>query len=178
MELEKRQSRLPTTPQIPEFAQPPSRESMELRLSIPLESKAEEAEATEASLPSMAIETVETAKQGRLSAIVKAASKAASAYFTELAETEFARISDTELQPARIQIGLTFIGFSALALVFLLVYIISLHPDMSALERVRYYWYQYILFVSLGVTGMFMLARESIRPKSQPVDDSEKKIKS
>lgn len=176
MELEKRQSELPTPPQVLEFAEPPPRESMELQLSMPPNSSAEEAEATSVSLPPMAIETAATVKQGGLSKIVKAASKAASAYFSELAATELDHISDTELQPARIQVGLTFIGFSALALVLLLVYIISLHPDMSALERIRYYWYQYILFVSLGVTGMFMLARESIRPKSQPVDDSEKKI--
>ncbi len=170
MELE-RQSTPPDAPQMPEFAEPPSRESLELRLSIPPESEAEE---TEASLSPRGVETAEPVKRGRLSAIVKAASKGAIAYFTELAETDLDRVSDAELQPARIQVGLAFVGFGALAILLLLVYASSLHPDMSALERVRSYWYQYIWFVSLGVAGMFLLARESIRPKLPPVDESQK----
>lgn len=73
-------------------------------------------------------------------------------------------VSDRDLRPARIQVGLTFVGFGSLMLVFLLLYIYGVHPELRALEHIGSYWYPYIWFVSLGVSGLFMLGRESMRP--------------
>lgn len=84
----------------------------------------------------------------------------------QLAEVELDEISDFELQPARVLIGLTFVGFSALAIALLILYIYTLHPELTAVEQIREYWYQYIWFVCLGVAGMFMLGREAMRPIS------------
>jgi len=60
--------------------------------------------------------------------------------------------------------GLVFVGFGALALVFLLLYLYTLHPELSAVEQVQHYWYQYIWCVCLGSADMFMLGREAMRP--------------
>lgn len=82
----------------------------------------------------------------------------------ELAEIELDQISDLELQPMRIQIGLAFIGFGALAITFLMLYLYTLYPHLSAIEQVQHYWYQYVWFVCLGVAGLFMVGREAMRP--------------
>ncbi|MGI0484427.1 hypothetical protein ACN4EK_03255 [Pantanalinema rosaneae CENA516] len=82
----------------------------------------------------------------------------------ELAEIDLEQISDLELQPLRIQIGLVFIGFGALAMMFLMLYLYTLHPQLSAIEQVQHYWYQYVWFVCLGVAGLFMVGREAMRP--------------
>lgn len=87
----------------------------------------------------------------------------AEASLDELAEIELDQISDLELQPIRIQIGLVFIGFGALAIMFLMLYLYTLHPHWTALEQVQHYWYQYIWFVCLGVAGLFMVGREAMR---------------
>jgi hypothetical protein len=71
------------------------------------------------------------------------------------------------LQPARINIGLTFVGFAALMILVLLLYINTLDPQLNTVEQIRKYWYQYVWFVSLGVTGMFLLGREVIRSQNQ-----------
>lgn len=54
-------------------------------------------------------------------------------------------------------------GFGALTLAILTLYLYSLHPELSTTEQVRNYWHQYICLVSLGVAGMFMLGREAMR---------------
>lgn len=84
-------------------------------------------------------------------------------YLTILAEIDLNEISDFELQPVRIVIGLTFVGFGALTLVLLLLYFSTLHPELNPVAQIKAYWYQYIWFVSLGVTGMFILGREAMR---------------
>jgi hypothetical protein len=94
------------------------------------------------------------------------ASNLADESLKELAKIELDEISDVELQPARILIGLTFVGFGALLIVFLLLYLYTLHPELSPVEQVSQYWYEYIWFVSLGVAGMMMLGREAMRPKN------------
>jgi hypothetical protein len=81
----------------------------------------------------------------------------------DLAKIDINQIDDFELQPARIFIGLTFVGFGALMILVLLLYVNTLHPKLSTVEEIRNYWYQYIWFVSLGVTGMFILGREAMR---------------
>lgn len=81
-----------------------------------------------------------------------------------LAEIDLDRIDDWEMRPARIQMGLVFVGFSALLMVTLLLYLAALHPELSLVDQLRAYWYPYIGFVCLGVSGLFMLGRESMRP--------------
>ncbi|WP_219904706.1 hypothetical protein [Stenomitos frigidus] len=60
--------------------------------------------------------------------------------------------------------GLIFTGFGALAMVLLLLYLSALHPELSPVQQMSQYWYQYIWFVGLGVAGLFMLGREAMRP--------------
>ncbi|QKQ75716.1 hypothetical protein [Nostoc sp. TCL240-02] len=84
--------------------------------------------------------------------------------FKELAEIDLDTISDFELRPVRIRVGLSFVGFGALMILVLLLYLNTLHPELSTGEQIRQYWYQYVWFVSLGVAGMFMLGREAMRP--------------
>lgn len=88
----------------------------------------------------------------------------AEASLNQLAEIDLDDITDTELKPARIQMGLIFVGFGALAMVFLLLYLYSLHPELTPVQQVQQHWYQYIWFVCLGVAGLFMLGREAMRP--------------
>lgn len=81
----------------------------------------------------------------------------------QLAKINLEQITDDELQSARVIVGLTFVGFGALTLAILTLYLYSLHPELSTTEQVRNYWHQYIWLVSLGVAGMFMLGREAMR---------------
>lgn len=81
----------------------------------------------------------------------------------QLAKIDLERITDDDLQAARIIAGLTFVGFGALTLAILILYLYSLHPELNTIEQVRNYWHQYIWLVSLGVAGMFMLGREAMR---------------
>ncbi|TAF12262.1 MAG: hypothetical protein EAZ77_00130 [Nostocales cyanobacterium] len=81
----------------------------------------------------------------------------------DMASIDIQQISDFELQPARIYIGLTFVGFGALMILLLLLYINSLDAKLGYIEQIRKYWYTYIWFVCLGVTGMFILGREAMR---------------
>jgi hypothetical protein len=82
---------------------------------------------------------------------------------TELANIDLTTIDDKELRPARIFAGLTFVGFGALMVLFLLLYFGTLHPALG-----RNGWYTYIWFVCLGVAGMFMLSREAMRSSKPP----------
>ncbi len=100
----------------------------------------------------------------KLSNRFQATSVLADDSFKELAEIDLDTINDFELQPARICVGLTFVGFGALMILVLLLYLNTLRPELSTGEQIRQYWYQYVWFVSLGVTGMFMLGREAMRP--------------
>lgn len=81
----------------------------------------------------------------------------------QLAKIDLEQITDDDLQASRIIAGLTFVGFGALTLAILTLYLYSLHPELSTIEQVRNYWHQYIWLVSLGVAGMFMLGREAMR---------------
>ena len=148
----------PAAPEMPEFAEPPIHEPLELQLPDPDEV-----------LSLTAVEGLELAvKPVPVSVTLERNSTAAKAFLSELAKIDRKSISDQELQPARLQIGLTFVGFSALAMVLLLLHISSLHPEYSLVERIEAYWYQYIWFVCMGVAGMMILGRESLR---QPVSE-------
>lgn len=100
----------------------------------------------------------------KLSNRFQAASSLADDSFKELAEIDLNTISDFELRSARIFIGLSLVGFGALMILMLLLYLNTLHPKTSTVVQIRQYWYQYIWFVCLGITGMFILGREAMRP--------------
>ncbi|MBD2098033.1 hypothetical protein H6F90_23455 [Trichocoleus sp. FACHB-591] len=74
--------------------------------------------------------------------------------------------SATELQPARLRVGLFFVGSGATSLALLWLYIKWVCPEFGPAEQMTYYWQPYIWFVGLGVAGLFMLGREVMRGKS------------
>lgn len=84
-----------------------------------------------------------------------------------LAQIDLADISDADLRPARIAIGLTFTAFGSLMMMFLLLYLSASSPHTEA-AQISHHWYEYVWFVSLGVTGLAVLAREAMRP---PIDE-------
>ncbi len=101
----------------------------------------------------------------KLATRLEDASDLADESLTELADIDVNTITDHELKPLRIQVGLTFAGFGALSLFLLVLYIKSLHPDLSPVEGIHHYWYPYSLLVSLGVAGMLILGREAMRDR-------------
>ncbi|MES1026336.1 hypothetical protein ABN584_25905 [Gloeocapsa sp. BRSZ] len=102
------------------------------------------------------------------------ASKLAEESLAELAEIDLDAISETELQPVRILIGLSFVGFGALSTALLLLYLSTLHPELDSIAQIRRYWYQYIWFVCLGVAGLFVLGREAMRSPHLDVSSPQK----
>lgn len=90
------------------------------------------------------------------------ASQAADESLDQLADID--DITDADLKPARILMGLTFTGFGGLMMVFLLFYLCTLHPELTPASQIQHYWYQYVWFVSMGVAGLAVLAREAMRP--------------
>lgn len=144
----------------PEFAEPPVREKLDLQLNIPPVLD------LEANSSSLEIEKPLSPNENKPVFGVRfllAVSTAASYFFAEAAKIDRNSISDWEMKPARIYTGLTFSGFSALGLVLLMFYISRFHPELAKGEWVKYFWYQYIFLVSLGVAGMSMLGREALR---------------
>ena len=118
---------------------------------------------TERSLRQTAVEVLTPILPAPLAASLGEKSLVADESLDVLATIDLAAISDAELKPARIKMGLLFVGFGALAMALLLLYLDTLHPNLSTIEQIRQYWYQYIWFVSLGIAGMFMLGREAMR---------------
>jgi len=82
----------------------------------------------------------------------------------DLAAIDLDTLTDADFRPARIYVGLGFVGFGALMLTLLMLYYHSLRPDLILADQIRQYWYPYIFFVCFGVAGMFMLGREAMRP--------------
>jgi hypothetical protein len=119
---------------------------------------------TEALLRRPAVATLAPILPPKLSKRFQIASSLADESFKELAEIDVDNISDFELRSARIYVGLSFIGFGALMILVLLLYLNTFHPELNTVEQIGQYWYQYIWFVSLGITGMFLLGREAMRP--------------
>jgi hypothetical protein len=119
---------------------------------------------TEAMLRRPTVATLSPILPPKLSNRFQATSSLADDSFKQLAEIDLDTISDFELRPARILVGLSLVGFGALMILMLLLYLNTLHPKINTVEQIQQYWYQYVWFVSLGVTGMFMLGREAMRP--------------
>ena len=74
---------------------------------------------------------------------LQATSDVAEDSLSQLAEIDIDEIDDLELQPARILIGLSFVGFGALAIALLLLYLYTLHPTRP-FEQIGKYWHLYI----------------------------------
>ncbi|WP_414755107.1 hypothetical protein [Anabaena sp. CCY 9910] len=119
---------------------------------------------TEALLRRPTVATLAPLLPPKLGNGLQVASTVADESLKELAEIDLEEISDFELRPARIFIGLSFVGFGALIVLVLVLYLNTLHPELNTVEQIRQYWYQYIWFVSLGIAGMFLLGREAMRP--------------
>ena len=119
---------------------------------------------TEALLRRPTVATLSPILPPTLSNRFQAISSLADDSFKELAEIDLDTISDFELRPTRIFVGLSFVGFGALMILLLLLYLNTLHRELNTVEQIRQYWYQYIWFVSLGIAGMFILGREAMRP--------------
>jgi len=71
------------------------------------------------------------------------------------------------------QNGANFVGFGALALVFLLLCLYTLHPELSAVEQVQHYWYQYIWCVCLlrfSGRGGHVYAKERSHASAKPLN--------
>ena len=143
-----------TSPKKIEFTQLPPRTPLELLRD------------TEALLRRPTVATLVSILPPKVRRNVQAASFVAEESLKELAFVDLEKISDFELRPVRIRVGLSFVGFGALMIVVLLLYLNTLHPELNALAQIRQYWYQYIWFVSLGVAGMFILGREAMRHNS------------
>jgi hypothetical protein len=137
------------------FAEPPSRKPLEFLRD------------TEGLLRRQTVDVLAPILPQPLANKLQVTSVVAEDSLSQLAEIDIDRISDLELQPARILIGLSFVGFGGLAIALLILYLCALHPKLSPFEQIRRYWHQYIWFVCLGVTGLFMLGREAMRTRLQ-----------
>ncbi|WP_341525342.1 hypothetical protein WKK05_22425 [Nostoc sp. UHCC 0302] len=123
---------------------------------------------TEAFLRRPTVAAIVPILPSKLSKKLQVTSSLADDTLKELAKIELDNISDFELRPVRICVGLSFVGFGALMILMLLLYVNTLRSELSTSEQVREYWYEYVWFVSLGVTGMFILGREAMRPIAKP----------
>jgi hypothetical protein len=144
----------PTTTDNVEFAKAPANNRQPLEL----------LRDTEAALRRATVATIVPILSPKLSKKIQATSSLAENSLNQLAEINLEEVTDFDLRPARIQVGLSFVGFGALMILVLLLYLNTLHPKVSTIEQIRQYWYQYVWFVSLGVAGMFILGREAMRP--------------
>ncbi|MCT7950949.1 hypothetical protein NG798_14210 [Ancylothrix sp. C2] len=145
----------------PEFAEPVAPQKLDLQLNLPpaIDFVEEKPSELEIENPASTSKNKPVLGVGFLLRV----STAASHFFAEAAKIDRDSITDWQMKPARIYTGLTFTGFSALGLVLLMFYISRFHPEFARTEWVKYFWYQYILLVSLGVAGMSMLGREALR---------------
>lgn len=151
----------PPLPETPEFAEPPTPKPLELLRDAETLLRRKTVAVLMPILPESVANNLEDA------------SDVAEDSLAELAKIDIDEIGDRELQPARILIGLSFVGFGALALLLLLLYLVTIHPELSPVEQIYYYWHQYIWLVSLGVTGMLILGREAMRPKMPEITHTE-----
>lgn len=123
---------------------------------------------TERSLRLRTLSTLVPILPSKTATNLREASTIAETSLNQLAAIDLDAISDAELRPARIQMGLIFVGFGSLTVLLLLLYLTTLHPQLATADQLRSYWHQYVWFVSLGVAGMFMLGREAMRPAAKP----------
>ncbi len=80
-----------------------------------------------------------------------------------ISKIDFATITDAELKTPRILVGLTFVGFSSLMMMFLSLFLSTIHPELSPANQIYEYWHQFAWLVCLGVAGLTVLGREAMR---------------
>ncbi len=90
---------------------------------------------------------------------------------TELAAIDLKTITDADLQPARRQVGLLFLGFGTLATVFTLMVLCLVHPDRSMAAQVDQAWHLLLWVSGVGISGLFTLGREAMRPVNIAAED-------
>jgi hypothetical protein len=149
--------------ELPEFAEPVTRRPLGFLRD------------TEALLRHKTVSTLVPFLPPRAASTLQETSSIAEDYLRILADIDRDRISDEELKPFRIQVGLTMVGFGALSMFFLLLYFSTLHPNLSPIVRLQKYWHQYIWFACLGVTGMMLLGREAMRSSTPCSKTSDKR---
>lgn len=98
------------------------------------------------------------------------ASSVADETLASLAEIDLDTINDADLRSPRFRVGLLFVAFGALAMAFLLLVLYVGHPELTIMEQIRHYWYQYVGCVAFGIAGLFMVGREAMRPVVLPAD--------
>ncbi len=154
MELQPQRSPAPA-PTLPNFAEPPTRRPLVLLRD------------TERSLRTLTVAAISPRLPAPLAQNLGEASITAEITLEQLAEIDLDDITDADLRPARIQVGLIFIGFGALMTMFLLLYLGTLphHPSLG--EQLRRFWFAYIGCVCLGVAGLFMVGREAMRSPAE-----------
>jgi len=135
------------------------RESIEITDRKPLEILRD----TEGLIRRQAVAAIVPIVSPPLATKIESASEVAEDSLSLLAEIDLDTISDVELQPARILVGLSFVGFGALAIALLTLFIYTLHPQLTPQQQIHQYWYPYVFFVCLGVTGLLVLGREIMR---------------
>ncbi len=147
------------SPSPPEFAEPVSRKPLEVLRD------------TERALRLRTVDALVPLLPEEPALRLEDASDVAEDFLEELATIDLETITDTDLRPARIQVGLGFVGFGGLMVAFLLLYRHTLHPELTTIVQVQRYWYEYVWFVSLGVAGMFVLGREAMRDREIEMKD-------
>ncbi len=135
-----------------EFAEPPVRKPLVLLRN------------TERSLREITVTAIVPLLPADLATTLDEASQKADQSLAELAEIDLNTITDAELKPARTLMGLTFVGFGGLTMLFLALCLSTLHPELSAIAQIHDYWHQYVWLLGLGVAGLVMLGREAMRP--------------
>ncbi|MBF2025718.1 MAG: hypothetical protein IGS48_03000 [Oscillatoriales cyanobacterium C42_A2020_001] len=142
----------PASAESPEFAEPIARKPLVLLKD------------TERSLRVKTIDAIAPLLPESLAVNLGEASVIADESLERLAEIDLDEITDAALKPARMQMGMLFVGFGALAITFLLMVLYVLHPEMTVADQIHHYWYQYVGCVGLGISGLFMIGREAMRP--------------
>lgn len=150
-----------------EATTPTARKNREFTQLITSRQPLELLQSTEAMLRRPTVAKLTPILPPKLSQKLEVASTVADESLQELAKINLDEINDWELRPARIYMGLSFVGFGALMILMLLLCFNSLHLSLNTSAQIRQYWYEYVWFVSLGVTGMLILGREVMRSPAQ-----------
>jgi hypothetical protein len=119
---------------------------------------------TERSLREKTVSTIVPLLPEDLATTVNEASQKANESLDQLAKIDLNSMTDAELKSARTLIGLTFVGFGSLAMLFLALCLSTLHPELNAIAQIHDYWHQYVWLLAMGVAGLVMLGREALRP--------------
>lgn len=151
----------PGSSQLPEFAEPVERKPLVLLRD------------TERSLRVKTVDAIAPLLPEKVAVNLGEASLVADESLAQLAEIDLNSITDADLKPARMQMGMVFIAFGALAMAFLFMCLYLTQPHLNAAEQIHHYWHQYIWFVCLGISGLFMMGREAMRPVEFLEDDED-----